>query len=101
MVDAGDSGTGRGGPADCDTAPGRVELSGDSGDYGNVGRGDCDAVVADTGAAGGANPETGGGTAMSQDELSNLWQSQAASSSSSQKEKEGEEMLTMVIERTR
>lgn len=38
---------------------------------------------------------------MSQDELSNLWQNQAASSSSLQKEKEGEEMLTMVIERTR
>lgn len=38
---------------------------------------------------------------MSQDELSNIWQSQASSSSTTQKEKEGEEMLTMVIEKTR
>jgi uncharacterized protein involved in response to NO len=37
------------------------------------------------------------------DKLSNLWRSEASSSSisSQQKEKEGEEMLTMVIERTR
>ncbi len=35
------------------------------------------------------------------DKLNEIWHSEAASSSTSQKEKEGEEMLTMVIERTR
>jgi hypothetical protein len=38
---------------------------------------------------------------MSQDELSILWRTNDSSSSTLQKEKEGEEMLTMVIERTR
>ena len=38
---------------------------------------------------------------MRQDELSNLWQSQVSPSSNSQKEREAEEMLTMVIEKTR
>jgi hypothetical protein len=35
------------------------------------------------------------------DKLNDLWRSEASPSSNSQKEKEGEEMLTMVIERTR
>ena len=64
---------------------------------GNDRRGDCDAAHADTGEAGGANPETGGGTAMSQeplndkndDRLNDLWRSEAASSSMFAKGKGG------------